>query len=460
MSIVLEVLLILVLLVLNGVFAMSELAVMTARKTRLERRAEEEGDRGARAALGLAANPTNFLSTVQVGITLVGVLAGAFGGARLSRPLAERFAEIPTLARYAEPAALGLVVALITFFSLIIGELVPKRIALSNPEGIARRVARPMGLVARIGAPLVALLTGTTNLVFRVLGLQPSTEPEVTEQDIRAMVEQGAESGAVQPAEHEIVENTFRLGDRAVGGIMTPRPDVRWLDASRPAEEIRAQLAGMLAEARGSRLLVCDGNVERVYGVAHAEDLLARLLAGKTLDREGLQAVLRKPLFVPAAMSAFSLLQTFRQTQYALAVAVDEFGGVQGVVTVEDLVEALIGELPEHGEEESARVARQPDGSWLVDGALPMEELETVLELDGGVDHCGYHTVSGLVLTSIGRVPRSGDSFEFQGHRVEVVSVEGRRAASVRIVPSRAPGASRRAQTTRTTESAATGGAA
>lgn len=436
MSIFLEVGLIFLLLVLNGVFAMSELAVMTARKTRLEHRAEE-GDRGSHAALALAAEPTNFLSTVQVGITLVGVLAGAFGGSRLSRPLAERFAEVPWLASYAGPAALALVVATITYFSLIIGELVPKRIALSNPEGIASRVARPMRLVARLGAPLVALLTGSTNLVFRVLGLSPATEPEVTEQDIRAMVEQGAESGAVQPAEHEIVENTFRLGDRAVGGIMTPRPDVRWMDALCPPAEINDRLAALLADARGSRLLVCEGNVERVTGVAHAEDLLARCLTGQPLDHAALHDVVRKPLFVPATMSAFALLQTFRETKQALAVAVDEFGGVQGVVTVDDLVEALIGEMPDHSELDAAKLSREPDGSWLVDGGVPIEELETVLDLDGDVDHCGYHTVSGLVLTTLGRLARPGDAFELLGHRFEVVEVEGRRAGRVRIAPTR-----------------------
>lgn len=434
MAFALEVGLILLLLVLNGVFAMSELAVMTARKSRLEHRMSE-GDRGARAALDLAASPTTFLSTVQVGITLVGVLAGAFGGSRLSRPLAARFAEVEWLAPYAGPVALALVVAVITYLSLIIGELVPKRIALGNPEGIAARVARPMRLVARMGAPLVALLTGSTNLVFRVLGLTPSTEPEVTEQDIRAMVEQGAESGAVAPAEHEIVENTFRLGDRAVGGIMTPRPDVRWLDASRSADDIAGQLAALLADARGSRLLVCDGNVERVIGVAHAEDLLARCLAGTPLDRAVLEGVVRKPLFVPATMSAFALLQTFREKRQGLAVAIDEFGGVQGVVTLDDLVEALIGEMPEDAYHDADQPLRQPDGSWIVDGALPVEELEVALDLDGEVEHCGYHTVSGLVLARLGRLAQPGDSFEFCGHRFEVTSTEGRRAGRVRVVP-------------------------
>src|SRR5215207_6707659 len=225
--IALELSVIFFLLVINGVFAMSEMAVVAARKTRLEHRAEG-GDAGARAALDLAAHPTNFLSTVQVGITLVGVLAGAFGGAGIAEALAAQFAAVPWLASYAEPVAFGLVVAAITYLSLVLGELVPKRIALGNPERVAALVARPMRLVSKVGAPLVYLLTGSTNVVFRLLGIPSSGEPGVTEQDIRAMVEQGAETGAVAPVEHEIVENAFRLGDRNVGGIMTPRPDVRW----------------------------------------------------------------------------------------------------------------------------------------------------------------------------------------------------------------------------------------
>src|SRR5215208_2909261 len=292
-----EVFIILLLLVLNGVFAMSEMAIVAARKTRLEHRAED-GDAGARAALDLAAHPGNFLSTVQVGITLVGVLAGAFGGAGIAEVLAARFAEVPWLAPYAEPLALGVVVASITYMSLVIGELVPKRIALSSPERVAALVARPMRLVARVGAPLVALLTGSTNVVFRALGMRATVDPAVTEQDIRAMVEQGAEAGVVQTAEHAIVENAFRLGDRQVGSIMTPRPDIVWVDVASPPAELREQLASL----GRPRVLVCEGDVDNALGVVHAEDLLSRCLAGNALD---LRAALHQPLFVPETMPVF-----------------------------------------------------------------------------------------------------------------------------------------------------------
>ena len=442
-GIALEVATILLLLVVNGVFAMSEMAVVAARKTRLEHRAEA-GDKGAQAALDVAAHPANFLSTVQVGITLVGVLAGAFGGAGLAERLAGPVGRVAWLAPYADTVAFGLVVAAITYLSLIIGELVPKRIALGNPERVAALVARPMRLVSKAGAPLVYLLTGSTNVVFRLLGLRASGEPGVTEQDIRAMVEQGAEQGAVEPVEHEIVENAFRLGDRTVGGIMTPRPDVRWLDAACPPDEIRQQLADHLAAARGSRLLVCERTVEEVLGVVHAEDLLGRCLAGQPLDRAGLTAVLQQPLYVPAAMPAFALLREFRATRQDAAVVLDEFGGVQGVVNVDDLVEAVVGELPERGAPDAPDVVRQPDGAWLVDGDAPAEELDELLDVDGPADGArrGYHSVGGLVLTTLGRVPQPGDAFEYAGHRIEVVAMEGRRVGRVRVALS--PGAAPR----------------
>ncbi len=261
-EIVTEVVVIMILLVISGVFSVSELAVMTARRTRLEHRSEEEGDLGARAALDLAANPTAFLSTVQIGITLVGVLAGAFGGAGIAEVLAERMRGVSWLAPYATTLSFALVVATITFLSLIIGELVPNRIALGNPERVASLVARPMRVVAQIGGPVVRMLTKTTNFVLRILGLGTVSEAGVTEQDIRAMVEQGAESGVVQEAERAIVENTFRLGDRAVEAIMTPRPDVQWVDLADGPDAVRVQLE----EAVRDRFLVCDGTLDHVVG--------------------------------------------------------------------------------------------------------------------------------------------------------------------------------------------------
>ena len=332
-----EILIVLLLLVLNGVFAMSELAIVTARKVRLEQRAAD-GDAGARAALALAHDPTQFLSTVQVGITLIGVLAGAFGGATIAEKLALGLARIPAIAPYADAIALGIVVTALTYLSLLIGELVPKRVALSQPERVASLVARPMRLLSRVAAPLVALLTGPTNLLLRLFGIRVSTEPSITVQEIRALIEQGAEIGAVEGSEHEMVEGVFRLGDRYVADVMTPRTRLKWIDVSEPPDAIRAQII----EQGTARYLMCDGEVDNVVGVAHAEDLLVRCLEGAPFD---VRAVLWQPLYVPAAMTALDLLEQFRKSRQYVAIALDEFGGLQGVVMLDDLVEAVIGEL-------------------------------------------------------------------------------------------------------------------
>jgi len=422
-----EVFIILLLLVLNGVFAMSEMAIVAARKTRLEHRAEE-GDAGARAALDLAAHPTNFLSTVQVGITLVGVLAGAFGGAGIAEALAAQFAAVPWLASYAEPVAFGVVVAAITYLSLVLGELVPKRIALGNPERVAALVARPMRLVSKVGAPLVAVLTGSTNLVFRVLGVRATADPGVTEQDIRAMVEQGAEAGVVQTAEHEIVENAFRLGDRQVGSIMTPRPDIVWVDIASPPEELREQLASL----GRPRVLVCEGGVDNALGVVHAEDLLARCLERAPFD---LRAAVHQPLFVPETMPVFQLLGEFRKSRLQVALALDEYGGVQGMVTVDDIVEALVGDLPERGEPDRPEILREPDGTWIVDGAVPVEDLTAALDVDLPEDEerRDYRTVAGLVMTRLGRLPAVGEELDVGDLHLQVAEMDGRRIAQVRV---------------------------
>jgi putative hemolysin len=364
MSVILtEVLIILVLLVLNGVFAMSELAIVSAKKVRLEHRAEG-GDAGAAVALALASEPGRFLSTVQVGITLVGVIASVFGGATIAEVLEARFAQVPWLAARAEGAALAVVVAGITFLSLIVGELVPKRIALTNPERIAALMARPMRVVARVARPLVVLLTGSTNLVLRLFGLHGRTQPGLTEEEIHALVEQGAETGAVPRVEHEIVEGVFRLGDRQVASIMTPRPDVEWVEADADAATLRQALG---TAGRGY-LLVCEGSVERVVGVAYAEELLRRCLGGAAVD---LRASVVQPLYVPAGMPVLRLLDELRVTRQRVAIALDEYGGMQGIVTLADILEELVGQLPTLSEEKPD-LTRAADGSWLADGGMPI----------------------------------------------------------------------------------------
>ena len=428
-SLVTESLVILALLLVNGVFSMSELALMTAKRSRLEHRVEENDDAGARAALELASHPTAFLSTVQVGITLVGVLAGAFGGAGISEVLAQQFSTVQWLAPYAQPAAFGLVVAVITYLSLIIGELVPKRIALGNPEKVASLVARPMRLISKVGGPVVHALTWSTNFVLRLLGLGTVSEPGVTEQDIRALVEQGAETGVVQETERVIVENTFRLGDRAVREIMIPRPDVPWIDLRDDATSLRTQI---VEEAR-DRFLVCEGELDNVIGIVHAEDLLRRCLTDDAVvDGGTVRSLAREPLIVPSSMAAFALLETFRRTRQHAAVVLDEYGAVTGLASLDDLLEALIGDVPDSVVGEDAAMQRQPDGSWIIDAATALADVEAHLDLEAG-ERDNVVTLGGFVMARLGHVPQPGDHIIWEGRRVEVMRMSGRRVGAVRI---------------------------
>jgi putative hemolysin len=425
-----EIAVIVSLLVLNGVFSMSEMAMIAARKVRLEHLADE-GDHGARAALEIATHPTNFLSTVQVGITLIGVLAGAFGGAGISDRLAAVFRQAAWLAPYAQPLALGLVVSTITYLSLIIGELVPKQLALGHPEKIASLVSRPMRAISRVGAPLVSFLAGSTNLVFRLFGIRLTVDPGVTEQDIRAMVEQGAETGVVQPAEHQIVENTFRLGDRQVAAIMTPRVDMSWVDVNASIDDLRGAL-GDDSRGHGLPILVCEEDMEHVVGMAYPDDLLQQTLTGTPLN---LRSSVVAPLFVPETMPVLSLLESFRRSRQQAAVALDEYGGVAGIVTLDDILEALVGELPQRGSSDELEIARQPDGSWLVDGGTAVDDLEPLIDLDArsAAERRGSTTVAGLVMSSLGRLPKVGEHVDHSGARFTVEHMTGRRIDLIRI---------------------------
>lgn len=424
-AIALEVSVIVVLLLLNGVFSMSEMALVSARKSRLEHRAER-GDAGARAALDLASHPANFLSTVQVGITLVGVLAGAFGGATLSEVLALRLRDVQGIGEYAEPVAFGLVVSAITYLSLILGELVPKQIALGHPEAIAAFVARPMRALATLGAPLVTVLTGSTKLVFRVFGIRATVAPGVTEQDIRAMVEQGAEAGVIAAVEHEIVENTFRLGDQRVSMIMTPRHDVAWIDVHAQADQIHERVAA----ARWSPYLVCEGSTDQVVGFLEAEDLVGACLSGGPL---ALRGVVREPLFVPGSMLVLRLLEEFRSRGRYAAVVLDEFGGFSGIVTVEDILEALVGALPAEGGRTDGRIEPQSDGTWLVEGRVPLPEVLAALEVELPGPEARVDTIGGLVMTGLGRLPVEGDTTTIGPLTLRVERMVRRRVVQLRI---------------------------
>lgn len=416
-----EPLILLLLILANGVFAMAEIALVAARRARLRVRAER-GDAGARAALELAAAPNRFLSTVQIGITLVGVLAGAYGGATVAEGLAARLRAIPPLAPYSGPLALGAVVLSITYLSLVIGELVPKRLALRSPERVAAALARPMRLLSRLAAPAVQLLSLSTDALLRLLRVGPSQEPPVTEEEIKLLLEQGARAGVFAAIESEMVSGVFRLADRRLGSVVTPRPEIVWLDVEDPPEVNRRKVI----ESGYSRFPVCRGELDHVLGVVQAKDLLARSLAGEPFD---LQAVLRTPLYLPESVLVHDALEALREAGVRLALVIDEYGGLQGLVTVTDIVEQVVGQI----EPDRPAPVRRADGSWLLDGRMPVGELRELLRMAElpGEGRGLYETLGGLVLSALGRIPSAGERFELGGWRFEVLDMDGRRVDRV-----------------------------
>ncbi|MEH2111638.1 hemolysin family protein [Nostoc sp.] len=428
-SITFEILIILVLIIANGVFSMSEMAIVSARKVRLQQLANQ-GDIKAKAALKLAESPNHFLSTVQVGISLIGILTGAFGGATIAARLAIYVRLVPLLAPYSEPISFGIVVLLITYFSLIVGELVPKRLALNNPERIASIVAIPMQALAAIASPVVFLLSASTDLILRVLGITASTEPQVTEEEIKILIEQGTEAGTFEEAEQDMVERVFRLGDRPVSYLMTPRPDIVWLDLDDSPEENRQKMV----DSAYSRYPVCQGGLDNVLGVIPVTDLLARSFRGEPLD---LTIGLRQPVFVPESTRGLKVLELFKQTITHMALVVDEYGVIQGLVTLNDIMSEIVGDVPSTDGQDQPQAVQREDGSWLLDGMLPVEEF---LELFGmeeweSEERGSYQTLGGFVITHLGRIPAAADHFEWQSMRIEVMDMDGNRVDKVLVVP-------------------------
>jgi putative hemolysin len=428
-SIATELVIVALLILLNGAFAMAEMAIVSSRKARLEQRARA-GDERARLALALADDPSQILSTVQIGITLIGVLAGAFGGARIAQGLVGPLQAIPFLAPQADAIALGIVVLAISYLTLIFGELVPKRLALQSPERIAVLVAGPVRTLATVASPAVRLLGGSTDLVLRLLGVRPTKEAPVTEEEIAVLVEQGRQAGVFEEAEQEIIESVFRLADRRVDEVMSPRPDIVWLDLEDGPEQIRQTVV----DAPFDAFPVCRGELDRIVGIVTAKQVLAAIGPGQSLD---LAALAQQPLIVPSSLRALRLFDMFRQQGAHLALVVDEVGSLDGLVTTIDLLEALVGDLPTPQELAEPDVVQRADGSWLLDGMLPAEELKELIGVQAlPFEHSGdYRTVAGLVLKVLGRIPSTGDDFMMDGHRFEVVDMDGNRVDKVLVSP-------------------------
>ncbi|BCL35214.1 hemolysin family protein [Nostoc sp. MS1] len=428
-SITVEILIIFVLIIANGIFSMSEMAIVSARKVRLQQLANQ-GDAKAKAALKLAESPNNFLSTVQIGISLIGILTGAFGGATIASRLAVYVKLIPFLAPYSEPVSFGIIVLIITYLSLIVGELVPKRLALNNPERIASVVAIPMRALAVLASPAVHLLSASTDLVLRILGITPSDEPQVTEEEIKILIEQGTEAGTFEEAEQDMVERVFRLGDRPVSSFMTPRPDIVWLDLEDTTEENRQKMT----ENGYSRYPVCQGGLDNVLGIIPVTDLLARSFRGDALD---LTVGLRQPVFVPESTRGLKVLELFKQTITHMALVVDEYGVIQGLVTLNDIMSEIVGDVPSADDEEDPQAVQREDGSWLLDGMLAVEDFFEMFGLEEWEfeERGSYQTLGGFVITHLGRIPAATDHFEWQNMRIEVMDMDGNRVDKVLVVP-------------------------
>jgi putative hemolysin len=429
----LEILFIILLLIANGLFSMSEMAIVSARKARLQKRAED-GEKGARSALDLAENPGTFLSTVQVGITLVGILAGAFGGASISEEIAPMLKAYPRLEPYADNLSFGLVVLVITYLSLVIGELIPKRLALHSPERIAMLMAPPMKWISTVTSPLVRILEASTNGVLRLFGLRESAEPPVTEDEIKVLIEQGIHAGVFEEAERDLIDRTFHLGDRRVSELMVPRTDVVFLDLDDPPEVLRE----VIRNNRYSRYPVIRGAADNIVGVLRAKDLLAEELARIPFD---LNACLAPPLFFPDTMPAFKAIERFKASRRHMAIIIDEHGGIEGLLTVNDILDALVGDIPSMDEQEERSIVRRDDGSYLLDGSLSVLDIKKTLDLKQLPDEEGgtYQTLGGLVMTQLGRLPAVGDRFALSGWAFEVVDMDRRRVDKVLVsqVPAR-----------------------
>ena len=417
----------LVLILANGIFAMTELALVSARVSRLTQMAEAGSD-AAKLALRLAEEPTALFSAVQVGITLIGIVTGAFGGATLTGIVAEKMQDLPWIGRYSQALAFLFVIGGITYFSLIFGELLPKKLAVNHAEAVAVRIAYPMHWFSRSIAPLVSFLSGSTNLFGNMLGLQERKEATVTEEEVKIMVDQGAESGALEKYEQDMVHRVFRLDDLKASSIMTPRTQLVWLDLSEPLEDSLERIAS----SGHARFPVARESLDDFVGVLHSKDILAKQVFG---DAWELEALARMPLFIPKSMPVFKVLEMFKEAGLHEAMVLDEYGGVVGMITLHDVLEEIIGDMPQVDEDEDPQIIQRADGSWLLDGMLPIDEFKKMfgfkdLPEEGRDD---FHTLGGFIISYLGYIPTASEGFEWGGVKLEVVDMDRARVDKVLV---------------------------
>lgn len=415
------------LILLNGLFAMSEIALVSSRQVRLQQAADNGSD-GAKAALRLAKEPTRFLSTVQVGITLIGILAGAFGETAIARKFEVVLLDIPLLAPYAKPLSITGMVIIITYFSLIFGELVPKRLGLMNPELIARLVARPMNFLSLVARPLVVLLSLSTELILKLLHAKKVDEGDIIEEEIHSLMQQGTESGVLEESEHVMVKNVLRLDDQRVGNMMTLRKELYYIDINDGIEENRRKIAG----TPHARIPVCKGNIDNVIGILHTKDLLDQLMGGEQPD---IASLIKRPLVVPRYATGLQLLEQFKKSKSHVAIVIDEHGQTSGLVSVNDVMTAIVGDLPAEHEDYEPDFIEREDGSWLVSGQIDIGAFKDHFRVKmlPEEEFGNYHTLGGLVLTLLGHVPKASEIVRFAHVQLEVMDMDGNRVDKVLV---------------------------
>lgn len=417
----------LILLIANGFLSMAEMAVVSSRRPRLQTMASE-GRPGAARALALAEDPGDLLSTVQIGITAIGIFTGVFSGARLAEPVAGLLRTISFLTDYATPVAIFLVVLITTYLSLIVAELTPKRVALNRPEEIAAIVAPPMDMLAKIARPLVFVLDRSSEGLAQILGVRPSDAPAVTDEEVRIMLQQGAQVGIFEPIEEEIVTQVFRLSDRRASAIMTPRTEIDWIDVEEDVDALRA----LLKESSHSRFPLAEGSLDHVIGIVFVRDLLLQRMEGGEVD---LRAITRPALFLPESMTALDVVEQMRASRSHMALIINEYGGLEGLVTISDVVEAILGAVETPGVEEEPEIVQRSDGSWLVNGMWSVDEFQEQFGLKElpARDDLDYQTVGGMIMAVLEQVPSVGSHIEIDGYKLEVVDMDGRRVDKVLV---------------------------
>lgn len=417
---------VLVLIVANGIFAMTEIAIVTSKKNRLEKM-RDEGNTRATFALKLLENPNQLLSTIQIGITLIGVVTGAFGGATIATQLSTYVERIEALAPFSYQLSFIFVVGLSTYLSLIIGELVPKRIGMGNPERVACSVAKPMYYFSKIGKPIIWFLSISTEFVLKILRIKPSKEPDVTEEEITQLIEQGVYSGVIEEIEQDIVEQIFYLGDKRLGDILTPRTQLVWLDIESTFEENMK----IMKESPYSKFPVGKGSLDEFQGIIHMRDLLSKIVAG---EKFSIPDYTRDTLVLPEAIKVFQALETFKKAGHHEAIIIDEYGGIEGLVTLKDIMENIVGEIPELDDEEEPQITKRKDDSWLADGLVSFETMIRFFDLEDLFDRSmNFHTLGGFITNEIGEIPKTGDTVQIGDYQLEVVDMDRVRVDKVLI---------------------------